>query len=35
MITQRFPITDVIKVFKEYIEGKKEYYFKIMFTLDD
>lgn len=35
MITHHFPITDVIRVFKEYIEGKKEYYFKIMFTLGD
>jgi len=35
MITHYFPITDVIRVFKEYIEGRKEYYFKIMFTLDD
>jgi len=34
MITHYFPITDIIKVFKDYVEGKKEYFFKIMFTLD-
>ena len=34
IITHYFPITDIIKVFKDYIEGKKEYFFKIMFTLD-
>lgn len=34
MITHHFPITDVIKVFKEFVEDKKEYFFKIMFTLD-
>jgi L-iditol 2-dehydrogenase len=34
MITHHFPITEIIKVFREFIEGKKEYFFKIMFTLD-
>lgn len=35
MVTHVFPLTDAVRVFKEYIEGKKERYFKIMFTLDD
>jgi L-iditol 2-dehydrogenase len=34
MITHHFPVTEIIKVFREFIEGKKEYFFKIMFTLD-
>ena len=34
MITHHFPLTDVIKVFREFVEGKKEYFFKIIFTLD-
>jgi L-iditol 2-dehydrogenase len=34
MITHHFPITDLIKVFKEFVEDKKEYFFKIIFTLD-
>jgi L-iditol 2-dehydrogenase len=34
MITHHFPVTEIIKVFREFIEGKKEYFFKIIFTLD-
>jgi L-iditol 2-dehydrogenase len=34
MITHHFPVTDIIRVFREFIEGRKEYFFKIMFTLD-
>jgi L-iditol 2-dehydrogenase len=34
MITHHFPATEIIKVFREFIEGRKEYFFKIMFTLD-
>jgi L-iditol 2-dehydrogenase len=34
MITHHFPVTGIIKVFREFIEDKKEYFFKIMFTLD-
>ena len=34
MITHHFPVTEIIRVFREFIEGKKEYFFKIMFTLD-
>lgn len=34
MITHHFPINDVIKVFKDFVENRKEYYFKIIFTLD-
>ncbi len=34
MITHYFPVKDIIKVFKDYVEGKKEYFFKIMFTFD-
>ena len=34
MITHHFPLAEIIKVFRKFIEGKKEYFFKIMFTLD-
>ncbi len=34
MITHHFPITDAAKVFKKFVEEKKEYFFKIMFTLE-
>lgn len=35
IITHYFPAKDIKKVFKDYVEGKKEYFFKIMFTFDD